>query len=61
MIASVRVRNVLALPRLAKRALKAKAPKASHAARNVRQPGFVASFEQMLDHQVRLILNGFDD
>jgi|GEM_PF-3628042 len=61
MIAGVRPRTILALPRRAWRVFKARAPKATVTRERKQSPGVIDSFERMLESQVRLMFRDLTD
>ena len=61
MIAGVRPRTILVLPRRAWRVLKSVAPKAQAREKRPRSQGFLASLEQMFSYQADLAFREFRD
>jgi hypothetical protein len=60
MIAGVRTRTIMAMPRRAWRVIKATAPRVKAAREREPRPGLIESFERMLSSQVQLMLKDLE-
>ena len=61
MVASVRSRTLLVLPRRAWRTFRSRSKPVEEREPRAPRPSLMKSFEQMLDHQVQLMIREFDD
>jgi hypothetical protein len=61
MIAGVRPRTILVLPRRAWRAIKARSTKPEVREERVRRPSLIESVDQMFSHHVRLAFRDLDE